>query len=270
MKHIRLRHQNNDVTPRLNCSLCAQTFQSEKTLKVHLKHHDRKKNFICELCSEAFVTEFKLKVHTKKTHEKIKCRYSNCNFEGMYTEVEKHEHNRHRSGKQAINFVCEQCGKNFKSRKGANKHKKYHNKLENIENDLDPSFRNSSNLQSTRSKICQPSTDPAGNTTQQPRYTSHLREEQSLLQPLRNELEPGQYPGQYLEPQQYHSLLKYSAPQQNPALSQYLPAQPSFMFQQHNVPLQYSTPKMPPTSINLGGVIGSALEALNEDLVFDV
>jgi hypothetical protein len=136
LKHVETKHSQQGEPSRLDCPHCSKTFKNHTTLKKHQLIHSRVNSFICDICAMDFPSQYKLNVHTRHNHTLLSCGVADCDFEGSASELFQHRHNKHQSGAQHVDWTCEICGKNYKSRKGVYKHKKNHEKLDAL-NSLD-------------------------------------------------------------------------------------------------------------------------------------
>ena len=110
-KHMALKHDGEIF----KCSLCDQTYFSEKRLKIHVERdHEMKQACVCNLCGKTYKTRTSLDQHIKRMHEGRfakcqKCDFT-CNISNPQT-LRKHMERVH-EGKL---YYCSQCPESFPS-----------------------------------------------------------------------------------------------------------------------------------------------------------
>uniref|UniRef100_A0A8C5X719 Zinc finger protein 142 n=1 Tax=Malurus cyaneus samueli TaxID=2593467 RepID=A0A8C5X719_9PASS len=144
------RHVNSCHHGELNfgCSRCEARFSSETALKQHvLRRHEEKVSYGCPRCSFVCHSEATLKCHVQKQHPHLECSTCKETFATREAlEEHKTQHFSHRcelcsfaakerqqlvrhymeSHEPARSFICEQCGKAFKTRFLLKTHLKKH------------------------------------------------------------------------------------------------------------------------------------------------
>jgi len=108
---------NEAVSPKQNrnqCSMCAKTFQSCKSLKKHMIAHSGEKNYQCNVCEKAFSHRGTLKYHmvTHTGEKNYKCTLCGKVFttsSSRYRHLRRHTAERNR---------CNACGKSLNQLSG--------------------------------------------------------------------------------------------------------------------------------------------------------
>ncbi len=156
VRHIR-QHQGA-----FKCELCQKVFGSQNGLAHHLKRHGTK-DHLCSLCGTGFVEKYQLERHVKRRHDKIFqrcpdrvnkeagiCEQCGKQFEtrqGLKRHVNQHKgffkckicqkvfgsenelaHHIKRShdSVESEAGICEECGKQFATRRGLERHMNQH------------------------------------------------------------------------------------------------------------------------------------------------
>uniref|UniRef100_S4RX98 Zinc finger protein 142 n=1 Tax=Petromyzon marinus TaxID=7757 RepID=S4RX98_PETMA len=106
------------------CWLCEYTCTEPSRLKVHMRKHNPDTKYLCPVCGYTCKWANQLKYHmTTHTGEKPyrceKCEYATNRSDALRT----HEATRHQEGRT---FVCEHCGKAFKTRYLLGSHMRKH------------------------------------------------------------------------------------------------------------------------------------------------
>ncbi|CAG7671020.1 unnamed protein product [Allacma fusca] len=136
---------------------CSLRFLDRKNMKAHVRRVQSRKNNICLTCKSTFFSKYRLLKHNITTHGMsypFPCQEEGCN-EGFLNSIQLKYHAyshtgdypfpcekcgtgyptltryeehmaTHLSGQDAMRFVCEICGKAFKSRKLVLMHQRYH------------------------------------------------------------------------------------------------------------------------------------------------
>lgn len=117
----------------LSCDICQKIFFKKHRLEGHLRKHLGLKPFQCNLCEDKqFSKWFTYKEHINLKHTKgtervqYKCDFDGCNKSYFIKDsLQMHIKMKHLGIPQktrAFNFVCEHCGKSFKSNETMKKH----------------------------------------------------------------------------------------------------------------------------------------------------
>ena len=110
-KHMSLKHDGEIF----KCSVCNQTYFSEKRLKHHVERdHEMKQVCVCNLCGKTYKTRTSLHEHIKRMHEGKFAKCQKCDFTCNYSNpitLRKHVELVH-EGKL---YYCSQCPENFPS-----------------------------------------------------------------------------------------------------------------------------------------------------------
>ena len=68
-----------DNREKFNCDKCGKIFQSNSSLKVHIKHiHEKVKNKQCKQCSYQTYNNFNLRLHVSNVHLQKPLLYEEC------------------------------------------------------------------------------------------------------------------------------------------------------------------------------------------------
>lgn len=122
-----LHHINLHLRPS-KCEVCGKGFADQKALQVHHsnKHStDVDKPFKCEKCPQSFQKENSLKSHLK-LHERVDCSICGKNLSNVYN-LKSHMSIMHSTEERQ--FICDVCGKEFKSRGAMDSHSVVHKEL---------------------------------------------------------------------------------------------------------------------------------------------
>lgn len=110
------------------CDTCGTEFIRKTSLRQHWKDfHSNLDPFVCSFCSQQFKTQTLMKKHIKWRHEgdnKTKC--PDCEKEIAISCLEKHIMTDPETFGQQ--FVCMECGKEFKNKRCLTFHRQTHNK----------------------------------------------------------------------------------------------------------------------------------------------
>ncbi|XP_065086585.1 zinc finger protein 681-like isoform X3 [Ochlerotatus camptorhynchus] len=126
LKHKMIFHINTHLKP-FKCDGCDRGFPDKTGLNVHYsaKHiSSEEKQFKCEKCNRSFQTEQKLRTHLR-LHDQVECPICMKSISNMYL-LKSHIARMH-SGERK--FMCDVCGKDFKSRSAVDSHKLIHKEL---------------------------------------------------------------------------------------------------------------------------------------------
>ncbi|XP_065086584.1 zinc finger protein 391-like isoform X2 [Ochlerotatus camptorhynchus] len=126
LKHKMLFHINTHLKP-CKCNECGKGFPDKHTLKVHhiVKHtSSEEKQFKCEKCNRSFQTEQILRTH-RRLHDRVECPICKKSLSNVYT-LKSHMSGVHNDERK---FICDVCGKDFKSREALNSHSVLHTGL---------------------------------------------------------------------------------------------------------------------------------------------
>ncbi|XP_062549578.1 zinc finger protein 85-like [Armigeres subalbatus] len=124
IKHKILRHINTHLRP-FKCEECAKTFTDAHALQVHkIGQHlsSEDKPFKCDKCPKSFQKQQLLRSHLK-LHERVDCSICKKSFSNVYA-MKNHTKMFH-SEKQP-KFICDVCGKEFKSYNQVETHRVVH------------------------------------------------------------------------------------------------------------------------------------------------
>ncbi|XP_057653677.1 zinc finger protein 62 homolog [Diorhabda carinulata] len=121
-KHIVTCDQT--LIPNLQCQHCSKFFSCSKSLRNHLKLHDKKQNISCDFCDQKFNTSSSLKYHqvTKHSETSYVCQVCGKKF-AIATTLNAHMQVHNKNKTQCI---CPVCGKTFHYKGGLFYHMKQH------------------------------------------------------------------------------------------------------------------------------------------------
>lgn len=115
-----------DTQTEKKCLECGLQFKASSSLSRHMALHKQERRYLCDTCPESFARSDKLLVH-KRTHSRdygYKCDWCPRSYPGKRT-LKKHVMQQH-TGEQSI--ICAQCGLQFTSQSGLNRHMPTHTK----------------------------------------------------------------------------------------------------------------------------------------------
>jgi len=109
-----------------NCSMCNETFDKKKNLKIHWsQHHAQNECSLCTLCGKEFKGTVNLRKHLQTVHVQsnfVSCTHCTKSFKNQF-EMHRHVNSVHKE-KQ---FCCDECTKVFTTKRNLNMHyKKVH------------------------------------------------------------------------------------------------------------------------------------------------
>jgi len=122
------RHHKDGVAMTAECNYCGEKFISTTLLKIHIKSSHKKETghgYTCSLCGKVLTTTAALKMHEMRhTGTKpIQCDY--CDYR-TYNTGSKNKHMEYmhpdKVGYKFKSHICEQCGKNFKTKQRLKEH----------------------------------------------------------------------------------------------------------------------------------------------------
>uniref|UniRef100_A0A3B3CF71 C2H2-type domain-containing protein n=1 Tax=Oryzias melastigma TaxID=30732 RepID=A0A3B3CF71_ORYME len=118
-------HLTQHQLPKLDCSVCAQTFGSQALLLRHLQTHSAEGavlRYNCLFCDQTFSGVTLLRIH-QRSHTPRTYRCDQCNKSYASPTILQAHQLTHRGERH---YLCPQCGKSFKTRHGLECHLRTH------------------------------------------------------------------------------------------------------------------------------------------------
>ncbi|XP_011481144.1 zinc finger protein 572 isoform X2 [Oryzias latipes] len=118
-------HLTQHELPKLNCSVCKQTFVSQALLLRHLQTHSAEGavlRYNCLFCDQSFSGVTLLRIH-QRSHTPRTYRCDQCNKSYASLTILQAHQLTHRA---SARYLCPQCGKSFKTRHGLECHLRTH------------------------------------------------------------------------------------------------------------------------------------------------
>ena len=140
---------SKDPTNRVICPFC-KTSYAKSQISEHIKsEHYGKKNYMCEQCPKTFRTKSLLEKHIELRHLKSRiyeCKECDSLKFQSYTTYQTHRRNVHNPRV----YVCNICGKTFKSNAMLNMHMTSHNEKSIFCDICQSSFKTQKNMENHR------------------------------------------------------------------------------------------------------------------------
>lgn len=117
--------KSHQLGEKISCHLCDYVSLYKSNMSRHLKRHNKEYTVFCESCNEGFFSKDELDSHQIKSHGAapyfcLLCRKSFTNKSYL------HEHNKITHWTKTKDFLCETCGKAFKTKNATKRHMKLH------------------------------------------------------------------------------------------------------------------------------------------------
>ena len=131
LKSHELNSHGTEIHP---CPSCGKMFPSKQRLKVHEFSFHTGQSFDCDGCEKSFKTKAVLEAH-RLTHEEASFLCTDCpeRFR-MQSSLNKHQHNNH--GAKVQMFKCQECEKDFFSKRYLQLHAKTHQEKTKVKCEL--------------------------------------------------------------------------------------------------------------------------------------
>lgn len=188
-RHIESVHTNKR---KYKCDFCDKTFNYMEALQSHRRIHTGDRKYVCEICGLGFVSNSALKVlfiylqlHTKYIIFIIKF----VIFFLLYLQGHQNSKNAHTA---AMNFECDICNQQFKTKLNLTQHIKLHFKADK-DLEIEPFYSNqnsSSSLAGATKKVgsknvyeCKSCADTFTNKKE---FVTHDRKHKRLLEEIKN------------------------------------------------------------------------------------